>query len=51
MKAIEIERLINELLTCKAIIQRYLEINASGTPLIREETDRCQDLLSIENEV
>ena len=48
MKASEIERLINELLTRKAVIRWYLEINAGGTPHIREEIDRVRDLLKKE---
>ena len=49
MIATEIERLINELLTRKTVIRCSLEINASGTPHIREESDRVRDLLSMEN--
>ena len=39
---------INELLTRRAVIQWYLEINAGGTPHTREEIDRVRDLLKKE---
>ena len=40
---------INELLTRKAVIQWYLELNAGGTPHTDSEIDRVRDLLSREN--
>ena len=39
---------INELLTRRAVIRWYLEINAGGTPHTREEIDRVRDLLKKE---
>ena len=39
---------INELLTRKAVLQWYLELNAGGTPHTDSEIDRVRDLLSKE---
>jgi hypothetical protein len=39
---------INELLTRKAVLQWYLEINSGGTPHTDSEIDRVRDLLNRE---
>jgi Protein of unknown function DUF262 len=49
LKEIYLTFRINELLTRKAVIRWYLEINAGGTPHTREEIDRVRDLLSKED--
>ena len=49
LKEIYLTFRINELLTRKAVIRWYLEINAGGTPHTREEIDRVRDLLIMEN--
>jgi hypothetical protein len=48
LKEIYLTFRINELLTRKAVIRWYLEINAGGTPHTVEEIDRVRDLLSKE---
>ncbi|WP_310412530.1 DUF262 domain-containing protein [Chamaesiphon sp. OTE_8_metabat_110] len=40
---------INELLTRKAVLQWYLELNAGGTPHTDSEIDRVRDLLRKED--
>jgi hypothetical protein len=48
LKEIYLTFRINELLTRKAVLQWYLELNAGGTPHTESEIDRVRDLLNQE---